>query len=180
MALKRWLRTRLTRLPAAASVTSHWEREINISDHCKSELAAVHATEAIIVQERLNKYLCTTLRAYELAGFAWYLPLWDKEFVEFWDRQPIVSRRYRADYRQWCKVAFFEPLTIHFSGEGEKPKIHLGRIIRRFLPFGNRLASGVPDPNEFSKTITPLVGKEVAPTEVNAALGDWLIEYYSR
>ncbi|MEM9835235.1 MAG: hypothetical protein AAF828_01955 [Bacteroidota bacterium] len=179
-ALKRWLRTRLTRLPAIGNVTSFWERELKLGSHTNSEWSAVHACEDIIVEERLSKYLCTTLRGYELAGFAWYLPLWDSHFIDFWQRQPIEARRYRKNYRAWCKQYFFSPLGVHFAGEGEKPRVHWGRIIRRFLPYGNRLAGGVPDPNQFSVTIAPLVGKEVPPTEVNTALGDWLIEYYSR
>lgn len=176
--LKTWLRTRLTRLPAATNVAKYWEAEIKLGNHTNSELSAVQATEAIIVQERLNKYLCTTLRAYELAGFNWYLPLWDKEFVDFWNTRSIESRRFRKDYRAWCKADFFQPLNVHFAGEGEKPRVHLGRILKRFLPFGDRLATGVTDPNELCKAVGPLVGREVAPTQVNTAMGDWLIAYY--
>lgn len=178
-ALVEWLRTRLTRIPATGMAKRLWKENVTLTGGMMSEREAVAQTERVIVNERLSKYLCTTLRGFEMMDFDWYLPLWDREFISFWERQPLDRRRFRRAYREWCKQDFFSPLSIHFSGEGERPRIHLGRILRRFLPGGQHLVGGVPDPNEFSKTIADLVGKPVESTEVNAALGEWLISYYS-
>jgi len=178
--LSTWLRTRLTRIPNRGQATDLWYDSIHPADARESEFLAVREAERFVTNERIAKYLCTTLRAYEWAGFAWHLPLWDLAFTSFWEQRTMQERRFRSAYREWCKASFFEPLNIHFPGEGKKPTIHLGRVLRRFIPLGQKVAGGVPDPNGFAKTIAPLVGKTVPESEVNEALSEWLINYYRK
>lgn len=177
--LRYWLQSRLTRYPQQSKAAERWRQTIQLPTlPDSSELSAVRATEQVITQERVSKYICSTLRVYEFYGFDWYLPQWDAAFIQFWHAQSVENRRFRKMYRKWCKEQFFIPAGIHFEGEGEQPKVHLGRIIRRFLPFGNKIAAGVPDPNQLAPALEKLLGEKIGETEVNAALGNYLVAYY--
>ncbi|PHI20018.1 hypothetical protein CEQ90_09765 [Lewinellaceae bacterium SD302] len=179
--LQRWLLSRLTRYPVRSNAAERWMQVIKLRPPAdRSERAAVAATEEVITFERVSKYTCTTLRVYEFYGFDWYLPQWDADFIAFWDQQPVGNRRFRLKYREWCKKIFFEPAGIHFVGEGETPRVSLGRLIRRFLPFGDRLAAGIPDPNRIAPMLEKLLDRKIGETEVNAALGTYLTEYYQK
>jgi asparagine synthase (glutamine-hydrolysing) len=176
-----WLRSRVTRYPERDLAASWWEKEIQLPPKSDgSELDAVCATEMVVTYERVSKYLCTTLRVYEYFGHDWYLPLWDSEFVDFWSSRSLNSRRFRKDYLHWCRAFFFEPQGIHFPGEGQRPRVHLGRVIRRFLPFGDYLDKGVPDPNCLAASLSGLLGRTIHPRGVNAALGQYLIDFYEQ
>lgn len=37
------------------------------------------------IRERQAKYICTQVKIYEYYGYDWYLPLWDKELIAFWE-----------------------------------------------------------------------------------------------
>lgn len=43
-------------------------------------------------QERQSKYIANSVRAYEFFGYDWWLPLWDKEFVNIWMVLPNQER----------------------------------------------------------------------------------------
>ena len=56
-------------------------------------------------QERQSKYVINGQRNYEFLGIDWALPLWDKEFVEFWKKVPYdlkfkqkLFKNYLNDY----------------------------------------------------------------------------------
>jgi asparagine synthase (glutamine-hydrolysing) len=51
-------------------------------------------------RERQSKYIINSVRTYEFFGFDWWLPLWDKEFVEFWCRVPLLVRKERLWYNE--------------------------------------------------------------------------------
>jgi asparagine synthase (glutamine-hydrolysing) len=43
-------------------------------------------------QERQAKYIVNAVRVYEFFGFAWWLPMWDKPFMDFWNQAPLAVR----------------------------------------------------------------------------------------
>ena len=47
-------------------------------------------------KERQSKFIVNSLRTYEYFGFDWWLPLWDKEFVDFWKG---ISLKYRYNQK---------------------------------------------------------------------------------
>ncbi|MGH6954389.1 MAG: asparagine synthase-related protein, partial [Alphaproteobacteria bacterium] len=50
-------------------------------------------------QNRQSKYVVQGQRTYEFLGFDWRLPLWDRDFVDFWERAPLAAKRRQALYR---------------------------------------------------------------------------------
>ncbi|MEI6610527.1 MAG: asparagine synthetase B family protein [Deltaproteobacteria bacterium] len=49
-------------------------------------------------QERQAKFIINSSRAYEFWGYDWYLPLWDRDFMFFWQRIPLRLRKEQSLY----------------------------------------------------------------------------------
>ncbi len=43
-------------------------------------------------QERQAKFITNSVRAYEYWGLDWWLPLWDAEYMAFWQHVPLSQR----------------------------------------------------------------------------------------
>ncbi len=56
------------------------------------------AFEAWIAYEKCAKYVINSVRAYEFWGYDWWLPFWDREFIDFWCRCPLRVRLGRSLY----------------------------------------------------------------------------------
>ncbi len=50
------------------------------------------------MQERQSKFTCNSVRVYEYFGYKWWLPFWDKEYIEFWERVPLSLRKGKSWY----------------------------------------------------------------------------------
>ena len=46
-------------------------------------------------QERQAKFICNSVRVYEFFGYDWWMPLWDAEFMRFWEDVPLELRKRR-------------------------------------------------------------------------------------
>ncbi|PHI38642.1 hypothetical protein CBQ28_03745 [Pseudoalteromonas sp. GCY] len=57
-------------------------------------------------RERQAKYIINSVRVYEFFGMQWWLPLWDKEFVEFWCEMPLQYRKKRLWYNAYVADRF--------------------------------------------------------------------------
>ena len=57
-------------------------------------------------QERQAKFICNSVRVYEVFSYDWWMPLWDKEFVEFWEGVPLELRKKRRWYLEFVKGQF--------------------------------------------------------------------------
>jgi asparagine synthase (glutamine-hydrolysing) len=77
-----------------------------------SRQQAVDAFELWDWQERQAKYIVNAVRLYEYWGYDWWLPLWDSEFVEFWQHVPLQFRFARRRYMQ-----FVNKFCTHFGGK---------------------------------------------------------------
>ncbi len=49
-------------------------------------------------QERQAKFICNSVRVYDFFGYEWWMPLWDAEFMAFWEDVPLDLRRGRVWY----------------------------------------------------------------------------------
>jgi len=52
-------------------------------------------------QERQAKYICNAVRVYEFWGYDWRMPLWDAEFMGFWERVPLRQRMGKRLYEDY-------------------------------------------------------------------------------
>ena len=57
-------------------------------------------------QERQAKFLANSVRVYEFFDYDWWLPLWDSEFMAFWQRAPFRLRNSKAWYIDYVREAY--------------------------------------------------------------------------
>jgi asparagine synthase (glutamine-hydrolysing) len=91
-------------------------------------------------QERQAKFIVNSVRVYEFFGYDWWLPLWDGEFVEFWQGVPLRLRQNRRLYLNFVKCAYASQIGINVERTlGNASDLgFLGRcarsIVGRFAP----------------------------------------------
>lgn len=71
--------------------------------------------EEYILREKEAKYIINGVRCYEYFGFDWYLPLWEKSFILFWQQVDSTHRYDRRLYKNVLNKHYFEPLGIGFE-----------------------------------------------------------------
>jgi asparagine synthase (glutamine-hydrolysing) len=76
----------------------------------KSQLA--EAFEKWEWQERQAKFIVNSVRVYEAFGYDWWLPLWDAEFMSFWQSVPLELRIGKNWYINYVKEAYLKELGI--------------------------------------------------------------------
>lgn len=91
-------------------------------------------------QERQAKFICNSIRVYEYFGYDFWLPLWDKEFVEFWERIPLKLRQERKWYNEFVDTQYKRVSLVASSGYANPKKSKLKKILLEFVPYNSRNA----------------------------------------
>lgn len=63
-------------------------------------------------QERQTKFICNSVRVYEFYGYDWWMPLWDLEFMRFWEGVPLALRKGREWYLAYVSQLFREQNVV--------------------------------------------------------------------
>lgn len=81
--------------------------------------------------ERHSKFICNSVRTYELLGYQWALPLWDKRLVDFWYS---VDHKFRIN-KELVKVYFHKNLDIssNLKSPNYKSNTTIKRGLRKFI-----------------------------------------------
>lgn len=96
---------------------------------------AAHLFDQYGWQERQAKMIVNSVRVYEHHGFAWRLPLWDAELMEFWPRVPVAER--------YGKRLYLDMLNAVMGGLARIPAMppeqnRLRNQVERFLDYDLR------------------------------------------
>lgn len=86
------------------TVSGMLQNEIRIlrgdDDSCVQHDRGFGLYEATEFVDRQSKYVVNGQRAYDYLGLGWGLPLWDDEYIDFWQQQPLSSKAGQNLYRQ--------------------------------------------------------------------------------
>ena len=52
-------------------------------------------------RNRQAKFIVNSVRVYDFFGFSWWLPFWDRNFLEFWENVPLEYRYERVLYNEF-------------------------------------------------------------------------------
>jgi asparagine synthase (glutamine-hydrolysing) len=66
-------------------------------------------------QERQAKYICNSVRVYEFFGFSWWMPYWDRVFMDFWLTVPLHLREDRAWYKKYAQDKYIENVVADLA-----------------------------------------------------------------
>lgn len=84
-----------------AAIRSRLEEEILRRDFWPEEpINDFSHYEATEFEDRQSKYVIQGQRSYEWLGHDWRLPLWDREYLEFWTSVPLSAKAGQRLYRE--------------------------------------------------------------------------------
>ena len=63
-------------------------------------------------QERQAKYICNSVRVYEFFGYSWWMPFWDRVFMDFWLDVPLQLRQERVWYKTYVQNKYLENVNL--------------------------------------------------------------------
>lgn len=78
-------------------------------------------------QERQSKYICNSVKVYEFYKYSWLMPLWDKEFMDFWSKVDVKRRVNRKLYFEYVKATHICDVPIN----PKEDKSFVSKIINR-------------------------------------------------
>lgn len=134
------------------------------------------------------QYIINSVRAYEHFGWRWHMPLYDSEWLRFWQDVPDYLRQNQQLYKRWLNERLFGPLGLDVSQGGFDAKIGANNSLRRLTPAPLRralkrlLPSAQADPNGLRQLTSRLHG-ELSPANAisqeagfNRVYAAWYIE----
>jgi asparagine synthase (glutamine-hydrolysing) len=62
-------------------------------------------------QERQAKFICNSVRLYEFFEFNWWMPFWDRTFMDFWLDVPLYLREDRAWYKEYVQKKYIDNIN---------------------------------------------------------------------
>jgi asparagine synthase (glutamine-hydrolysing) len=97
--------------------------------------------EAWDLKEKRAKFICQSALVFPFFGYAFYLPLWDKELRDFLREVPLQQRKGKQLYDKVLEGQFFRPLGLVSEKDSENKvsrfmlfRYHLLRKAKTFFP----------------------------------------------
>ncbi|MCU4384210.1 asparagine synthase-related protein [Acinetobacter radioresistens] len=92
-------------------------------------------------RERQSKYIANSLRVYDFFGYNWWIPLWDKSFVENWVFIPNDLRVDRLIFKEYVSLKYnkIEGAFTIYDNAVKKSKVK--QVLTRF--FGENIINNM-------------------------------------
>ncbi|WP_020534380.1 asparagine synthase C-terminal domain-containing protein [Lewinella cohaerens] len=130
-ALQNFLYQRFIRYPSP-TLRQLWQSYLPQAE-LSDEHNYVSELEHWVLREYVSKFIINGVRAYEWFDCTWYLPLWDLEFIRFWQQIPNGLRIDMQMYREVLEDNWFRPQQLIFPKDQKtKP---LFRPLASYLPL---------------------------------------------
>ena len=87
-------------------------------------------------RERQAKYIVNSVKVYEQFNLEWWLPFWDKAFVDLWNTASTNKRFKRELYIYFVEQQFFDFTGLKIGDAGKKHNIFLytKSIVKNLIP----------------------------------------------
>lgn len=85
-----------------------------------------------IWKERQAKYITNSIRVYDYYNLEWWLPFWDREFVDYWKLIPYELRVERKFYIDWVDEEFYKLSEYHFIDNS----VDRSEIMKKIIMYG--------------------------------------------
>lgn len=183
-ALQNFLYQRFIRYPSP-TLRQLWQPYLPQAE-LSDEHNYVSELEHWVLREYVSKFIINGVRAYEWFDCTWYLPLWDLEFIRFWQQVPNELRIDMQMYREVFDDNWFRPHQLVFPKDQKtkplfKPlasylPLNLKRQLKRLLP-----TKPIPNINGLDRLV-PMIQQLLSwsapdPTKsVNEMIGHWYHE----
>lgn len=112
-----------------------------VEDKVKDQIDLIHDTPNSVTmynwQERQSKYIANSVRTYDFFGFDWWLPLWDKDFVNTWGNLPNPERVNRKLFKEIVAKIYSEVSGNEMDlGNASKPsfRYYIAQNITKLMP----------------------------------------------
>lgn len=92
------------------NLDSRFKEKIQQSITCKSTYNSrefANECEKYNWENRQAKFIVNSIQVYDFYDYDWWLPLWDKEFIEFFERLPLALRNH-VFYQNYVQSVFLE------------------------------------------------------------------------
>jgi asparagine synthase (glutamine-hydrolysing) len=123
-----------------------WEELENAGAPFDDPALAFSLYEFSEFQNRQAKYVLGNQRSYEVFGFDWRLPLWDKDYLEFWQHVPLALKFDQRLYREmlveanwggvWADAELLPPAPRWIMPRWIRPLRHAAHLV--CMPFGEK------------------------------------------
>ena len=67
------------------------------------------------IRNRVSKFIINAVHVYAYFGLSFYLPFWDKTWIQFWYNLPIKERIGQQVYNDYIFSDYFKPLFVDFK-----------------------------------------------------------------
>lgn len=97
-------------------------------------------TEDWDLKEKFSKFVFNAAGVFPFFGYEYRLPLWDREFRDFFREVPFSVRSYKLLYDRVLEEAFFKPQGVYFGDQelkersGDLRMQQLRKFLRPFIP----------------------------------------------
>lgn len=91
-------------------------------------------------RERQSKFICNSVRVYEFWQCDWWLPLWDIDFIKFWENVPLNLKKNREWYIRMVQSEYSKHTSISESKLLKNPSAEpkesslIKKIVKLLLP----------------------------------------------
>ena len=82
-----------------------------------------------------NRSSCHSIRLYEFFGHNWWLPFWDRRFIEFWFTVPVEQKKNKLFYDRFVEQIFFEPMGVAFDERAKRKAKKKKSLMMSFATF---------------------------------------------
>lgn len=94
-----------------------------------SRIAAAQILDDFNMRERQAKFIVNSCRVYDFYGLSWWLPFWDRRFVEFWCNVPLSQKKSRWWYKEYVNTKSKEFGLQNLNNAAENLFRKSGRIV---------------------------------------------------